>query len=175
MSQVVSADAEGQPAHRRPALGGFRAADAQRDHGRRHRPGFLPRHLRPVQPELRGRHQQQPGVLLGDQGPHDAGLRLQHGFDSGIPGGLQQLQRGAGPGGGRRGQRRDQVRHQRDSRRPVLLPALSHAERARSARRSRAASTPSRSTSSSSSAAASAARSSRTSCSTFSPTKVRAR
>ena len=58
------------------------------------RPGFLSRHFRPVQPERGGWHQQQPGILLRDQGPDHAALRLQHGFDAGIPGGVQQLQRG---------------------------------------------------------------------------------
>ena len=54
-------------------------------------------------------------------------LRLQHGFDSGIPGQLQQLQRGVGAGRRRRRQRGNQVGHQPDPRRPVLLPALSDA------------------------------------------------
>ena len=127
------ADAEGESADRRPALGRLRAADAQHHHRWRHRPGLLPRHFRPLQPERGGWNQQHPGVLLRNQGPDHARLRVQHGFGAGVSGGREQLQRGVGPGGRRRGQRGHQIRHQRDSRRPLLLPALPHAERARPA------------------------------------------
>ena len=76
--------------------------------------------------QTRGRRrQQQPGVLLRSPRPHRRALRLQHGLDSGVPGQLQQLQRGTGPGRRRRRQRRHQVRHQHVAWRPVLLPALS--------------------------------------------------
>ena len=102
-------------------------------------------------------------------------LRVQHGFDPGIPGGVEQLQRGTGPGGRRRGQRGDQIGHQYAARRSVLLPALPDAERARPAaeiaRHLHAADPP----------AAAVRRQrgrpdrSRTSCSTSSPTTVRAR
>ena len=112
MSQVVSQTQKENLPIAGPPLGRFRAADAERHDRWRHGPGLLSRHFGAVQPELGGRHQQQPGVLLRNQGPHDSALRLQHGFDPGIPGGVEQLQRGAGTGGGRRDQCGDQIRHE---------------------------------------------------------------
>ena len=79
-------DPEGESADRRTPLGRLRAAHPERHHRWRHRPGLLSRNLRPLQPELGRWHQQQPGILLRNQGPHHRRLRLQHGFDSGIPG-----------------------------------------------------------------------------------------
>ncbi len=47
--------------------------------------GFLSRYFGALQPKRGGWRQQQPGVFLGDEGPHHDSLYLQHGFHSGVP------------------------------------------------------------------------------------------
>ena len=156
----------------------------QRHPGRRLRPRQLPRHQRPLQPELRRRLQQQPDALLRGPWPRLAAPPTSTPrLHQGVPGRDLQLLGRVRPGRRRTGQRHHQERHQRLPRRPLLLPALSRRSTrstpTTSSRRSTTARhpscSPSPSTSSNSSAAPSAAPSSRTGSSSSSPTTASAR
>ena len=84
-----------QSPHRGPALGDLCAAHAQCDHRWRQRTGQLSWHFGPLQFHRCRRRQQQPGADVGDtRTSHRCPLRLQPGFDSGIPGQHSRLQRG---------------------------------------------------------------------------------
>ena len=133
MSQVVSADAEGESADRRTALGRFRAADAQRHHRWRHA-GWSPIAAFPDS-TTRARWMAPTTARRSSPKPRAAprcGYVYSMDSDPGIPGGASNYSAELGQAAGGVVNAVTKSGTNATAWRPVLLPALSHAERARS-------------------------------------------
>ncbi len=93
VSQVVSADGgENLPISGR-RWDTFVLLTPECHDGRYQRPGFLPRHLGPLQLQHRGWRQQQPGAVFRSARPRaiSGAYVYSHGFHPGVPGEHQQL------------------------------------------------------------------------------------